>query len=275
MEKLVSRNEAAEILQVCPQTISNYAKRGLLTEVKKGPKGCLFYYEHQVMMLMDDAKEIADVEQKIQEYKTELLETKKQFKILKEEWKRKLHIAQRSSKIYEVAIAIMQQCTDNSELLRREKYIIKGLLDLRTVEEIGEEIGLSGERVRQIFCKGVRKLRLRCSKEKRYDEIVNINTMLQREIEDLKKETQALKTSSIIKDVSESSNKNIFLHHPISDFGLSDRVHYQLKSAGIKTLADLVSRTKYDILGIRNLGRKSFNEIDCLLERLGLTLRKD
>ena len=274
MEKLVSRKEAAEMLQVTNQTISNYAKRGLLTEVKKGPRGFLFYYEHQVIALMDDVKEIADLEQKIQAYKDELLETKKQFETLKDEWEKKLHTAQRSSKIYDVAIALLRRCTFDTELPIREKVVIDRLLDLQTTDEIGEELNISKERVRQIFCKSVRRLKGMRS----YNDVINTNKALLAENAELKNAVKLLK-ASINTDNTEmvisGDDKVLFdypiLRTPVSAFNLSVRAYNCLKSADITVLADLVSYKKYEFMRFRNFGRKTLNEIENLLTKHGLT----
>lgn len=272
MEKLVSRKEAAEMLQVTNQTISNYAKRGLLTEVKKGPRGFLFYYEHQVMALMDDVKEIADLEQKIQAYKDELLETKKQFETLKDEWKKKLHTAQRSSKIYDVAIALLHRCVDNTDLQYREKLIIKGFLNLETTSEIGEKFGVSGQRVIQVFNKSIRKLKMMCFKADMYDDVVNTNNMLIEENAKLKK---TIETLNISVRIPLNDEDILFVKYPIlrehiSNY-LSVRAYNCLSAADIYTFADLVSYQRSELMKFRSLGRKSLNEIDLLVEKHGLT----
>lgn len=57
--------------------------------------------------------------------------------------------------------------------------------------------------------------------------------------------------------------------------GLSVRAINCLKTASIKTLRDLVSYTKQDLLKYRNFGRKSLSEIDDMLEYFGLHFGMD
>jgi DNA-directed RNA polymerase subunit alpha len=47
-----------------------------------------------------------------------------------------------------------------------------------------------------------------------------------------------------------------------------------LKRAGIDTVEDLIARTEEDMIKVRNLGRKSLDEVIKKLESLGLSLRK-
>lgn len=45
-----------------------------------------------------------------------------------------------------------------------------------------------------------------------------------------------------------------------------------LKRAGINTVQDLISRTEADMMKVRNLGRKSLDEVIQKLENMGLSL---
>ncbi|WP_456564010.1 DNA-directed RNA polymerase subunit alpha C-terminal domain-containing protein, partial [Bacillus thuringiensis] len=48
-----------------------------------------------------------------------------------------------------------------------------------------------------------------------------------------------------------------------------------LKRAGINTVQELANKTEEDMMKVRNLGRKSLEEVKHKLEELGLGLRKD
>lgn len=62
------------------------------------------------------------------------------------------------------------------------------------------------------------------------------------------------------------------LRLPISELELSVRSSNCLREAGIKIIADLVKRTEEEMLGFKNFGKKSLNEIKELLLGMGLTL---
>lgn len=65
---------------------------------------------------------------------------------------------------------------------------------------------------------------------------------------------------------------NEYLNKSIDELELSVRSYNCLKNAGIKTIADLVQKTEYEMLKTKNFGRKSLNEIKELLNSMGLTL---
>jgi DNA-directed RNA polymerase subunit alpha len=58
----------------------------------------------------------------------------------------------------------------------------------------------------------------------------------------------------------------------IEDLELSVRSYNCLKRAGINTVAELVQKTEEDMMKVRNLGRKSLDEVKKKLGELGLSL---
>ena len=61
----------------------------------------------------------------------------------------------------------------------------------------------------------------------------------------------------------------------IEELDLSVRSFNCLKRAGIDTVEDLINRTEEDMIKVRNLGRKSLEEVIQKLASLGLALKKD
>jgi len=62
---------------------------------------------------------------------------------------------------------------------------------------------------------------------------------------------------------------------PVEELELSVRSHNCLRSANIKTIADLVRRTESELLKFRNFGRKSLAELSEIIEQYGLTFGMD
>ena len=60
----------------------------------------------------------------------------------------------------------------------------------------------------------------------------------------------------------------------IEELDLSVRSYNCLKRAGINTVEELTKRTEQDIMKVRNLGKKSLQEIKEKLAALGLSLRQ-
>ena len=61
----------------------------------------------------------------------------------------------------------------------------------------------------------------------------------------------------------------------IEDLDFSVRSYNCLKRAGINTVEDLISKTEEDMMKVRNLGRKSLEEVINKLVALGLSLSEE
>lgn len=70
----------------------------------------------------------------------------------------------------------------------------------------------------------------------------------------------------------EENKKEKVLEMTIEELDLSVRSYNCLKRAGINTVEDLTNRTEADMMKVRNLGRKSLEEILNKLKALGLSL---
>ena len=62
---------------------------------------------------------------------------------------------------------------------------------------------------------------------------------------------------------------------PIEELDLSVRSYNCLKRAGINSVQELTERTETQMMSVRNLGRKSLDEIQDKLKLLGLGFRKE
>ena len=71
----------------------------------------------------------------------------------------------------------------------------------------------------------------------------------------------------------ETNGADKILSMSIDDMDLSVRSYNCLKRAGIQTVEDLTRRTEEDMLKVRNLGRKSLDEVIAKLESYGLSLK--
>ena len=73
----------------------------------------------------------------------------------------------------------------------------------------------------------------------------------------------------------EDDEKGKVLEMSIDELELSVRSFNCLKRAGINTVQELASKTSDDMMKVRNLGRKSLEEVLAKLDELGLSLRQD
>ncbi|WP_347489957.1 DNA-directed RNA polymerase subunit alpha [Desulfoscipio sp. XC116] len=73
----------------------------------------------------------------------------------------------------------------------------------------------------------------------------------------------------------EEEQKDKILEMPIEELDLSVRSYNCLKRAGINTVEELVQRNEEDMMKVRNLGKKSLEEVMNKLSELDLKLRHD
>jgi DNA-directed RNA polymerase subunit alpha len=71
----------------------------------------------------------------------------------------------------------------------------------------------------------------------------------------------------------EEDNKEKVLEMTIEELDLSVRSYNCLKRAGINTVQELAQRSMDDMMKVRNLGKKSLEEVERKLKELGLGLR--
>ena len=75
--------------------------------------------------------------------------------------------------------------------------------------------------------------------------------------------------------VKDDSAKEKVLEMTIEELDLSVRSFNCLKRAGINTVEDLINKTEEDMMRVRNLGRKSLDEVVDKLASLGFTLHDE
>ena len=73
----------------------------------------------------------------------------------------------------------------------------------------------------------------------------------------------------------DDDGKEKVLEMTIEELDLSVRSFNCLKRAGINTVEDLISKSEEDMMKVRNLGRKSLDEVDAKLQSLGFSLSHD
>ena len=84
--------------------------------------------------------------------------------------------------------------------------------------------------------------------------------------------SEIAKTMSIMSQ-KELSLKDKLLETPIEELEFSVRSYNCLKRAGIHTVADVVNKTEQDMMKVRNLGKKSLDEVVKKIADLGLEFK--
>ena len=86
--------------------------------------------------------------------------------------------------------------------------------------------------------------------------------------------TDVAKATDVMKE-TEKVNDEKLLDRTIEELDLSVRSYNCLKRAGINTVHDLTEKTEPEMMKVRNLGRKSLEEVKVKLADLGLGLKND
>lgn len=168
---------------------------------------------------------------------------------------------------------------------RMIRIILMRVINHLTYEEMAKVFGVTRERIRQIEAKGYRILR-HPSRAKRI--LHGILYYEKKAYEDLQatiaKQEEFYKAqiaeltgddpSEVPNDQRELDQQYVDsrLQLSIQDLDLSVRSYNCLARADIKTVEDIVCMTEQDLMRVRNLGRKSFEEVVNRITDLGLHL---
>ena len=86
--------------------------------------------------------------------------------------------------------------------------------------------------------------------------------------------SETAKNTKVMVEKAESKRERI-LEMPIEDLELSVRSYNCLKRAGISTVQDLANKTEADMMKVRNLGKKSLDEVTNKLHSLELSFASE
>lgn len=156
--------------------------------------------------------------------------------------------------------------------VRESDILLSHYRDKQTYNEIASKYGITGSRIQQIEYRALRKLRhpkafnsMRAVSYNKYKDLeVRYNAL-----------EYAYNNSPNPKDIQDVINETSIEGTPIIELELSVRSYNCLLRAGIKTVGDLINKTEWEILHIRNLGRRSLFEIKQKLAEMGLGFKHE
>ena len=165
----------------------------------------------------------------------------------------------------------------------RETKILKNrFIDLMTLEEVGKIFGVTRSRIREIEAKALRKLRHPSRiKYLRYGisgVIENIKIDYYNKFADL--ESKLIELCKLNEEKADKVIDDVELRRKYASLGiehmdLSVRSYTCLKRAGINNIKQLASLSYEELVHIRNLGRKSIEEIIEKLKEYGYEIQKN
>lgn len=174
------------------------------------------------------------------------------------------------------ALAIMEAARLTE---REQRVILLRYLDGLDLVETGKRFGVTRERIRQVEAKAIRKmLRPSCREILRkgfyrwtLDEIEHrAESIAVEKIMEFKRAWAEEHNDEPVTAEETVDSGDSILNRPIECLDMSVRSYNCLKRANIDTVRDLTERTRDSIMYIRNLGRKSFEEVERKLNDLGL-----
>ena len=86
--------------------------------------------------------------------------------------------------------------------------------------------------------------------------------------------TDEAQTAEIMVEKEEDQKEKV-LEMTIEELDLSVRSYNCLKRAGINTVLELANKSEDEMMKVRNLGRKSLEEVKAKLDELNLELRTE
>lgn len=285
--RMISRQEAAEILRVDPQTITNWCNKGVLRAKQVGK--WLMVDRDTITKLFDSLQDLAESEKVIMELKQDNYAKMRELKQANEEWQKDVAFVngmEKPSRLVRMIQSLIDSI-DNEIMGERERNILKEYLDGSEFEAIGDEYGLTRERTRQIVEKAMQKLgslepygdvlnrcndteaenkMMRSLLKKQDAELAELRDKLNIKVEHDKHKTAEEKAMG---ELSEQDKEILgILNTRLVDMNLTVRSLNCLKAADLETFGDLVKCHKIDLLKQRNFGKKSLGELDDLLDTM-------
>ena len=178
------------------------------------------------------------------------------------------------------SIGILEDVMDKC-LSERENKIIQMRYEWgMTLEEAGKECGVTRERIRQVEAKAIRKLRFQqykgtimCVPKAEWRKAQNEAEHYKAQAEYLQSELDKIR--NITPDQRTEAYKGTLLETTINELDMSVRSYNCCKRAGINTLGDLCGKTYTEMTRVRNLGKRSLQEIESKMIEYNLRFKPE
>ena len=284
MARLISRQEAAELLDCNPQTVSNWVERGIIKGHIVGK--FLMIDRDSIEQLFDTVKDVADTEQKLLDRKKELQGELRKVDELLEDIRGAVSEAKSTGwdRFFRLIIASAIGL-DQDILSDRECKVLKAFALNQSANELAQNMGLTSERVRQIASKAMYKLEDGFNLIK----ILDKQKLLEQQVGEYNKRLEKLgeKASSyesrqdiaqsylMIKRYERECSPTVkLLKKRVEDLHLSTRTKQVLLALGYKTLEDIVKKDKASLVNGHRFG-KCIEELDSYITKIGLSFAMD
>ena len=278
MARLVTRQEAARLLNVSTQTVSNWIEKGYIKAHMLDNH--LLVDRETIEQHFDSLQDLAHLEKTVKE-KTEYLR-KEDFN-LEFEINDLLEARDRmkDERLYGVYRWITEYATMSADGLftEQQQKIFHRMMDNGSADYIGKELGLSRSRVVDTFFNCLRKIAkvidLAKTQEK-WDEMEQENKRLKLQnaslIQQLNEYKANMAAQTATPSIPENEAKIKLLGSNFEEFAFSVRATNVLRGLGCVTMADVACLKKADLMNAKLCGKKTVEDIEKLLADHGLSL---
>ena len=278
MKLYLNRNEAAEILGVTPQTVSNYVKRGLLVESESKDPGLksMCILGSSVEKLLNEEYDVLKQSNAIEAMREELDEMWESYRKERDKLE-KLHKLLRISYGFHDNIKIISEIlaaylVEMNVLTQKETWLVTEILSERSLIYIVESSDLTRSDISTLYFRALRKLS--AGRHPKYNELLDENKGLRELLEierekstALEKQVKALEERRGLSDDVISIPKELM---GINYRQIGVRAYNALKVHGVEHLYELALIDKESIFKTRNFGRKCMLDVMTFMDAYGL-----
>lgn len=284
MSRMISRQEAAQLLDMTPQSVSNWIDKGLLKgHYVEGKQ--VMVDRHSIEVYFDKLSDLAFMEKRIDAMKAEptQLEASLQVKIKDMRKSDALFDEGNSSRVITATLQALYNVAGEELLSWREREVLKDLFEGKSLYDVSREHYMSYSGMANLCVRSIakiRELKKYPSLYKEYKELKAENQTLRLYVETLdrilatfqnKVDSEIPVTEPNDEDTEELSHLKELLSTRIRDLDINMRTFNCLRAADAETLADVVRMNKNDLLRHRNFGKKCLTQLEDYIESLGLT----
>lgn len=283
MGRMISRQEAAVLLEVDCQTVSNWVAKGVI----KGRKvdGRVMVDKQTITRFFDDLKDLAATESSIRRTKSELEQNERELKMgLRDAVNARKVLGEGIPReVFKDLLWAIIEVAGQDVLDVRESDILRRIVDGASLEDVSLRYVISKYQVALVARRAIRKV----SSMRSFSELRRDNRQLGRENEDcqrailhLQGRIRELEDALSIREASlEKYGRKLgtnggemteLFNTKLDDTGLSMRCLNGLRAGDVRTIGDLVKLARKDVANFRNLGGRSLAELDDLVEMTGL-----
>jgi excisionase family DNA binding protein len=280
MARLISRQEAARLLDVSEQTVSNWIQKGVI----KGHliENRLYVDRETIEQYLDGLQDLAHLENSVKE-KTKYLREEDfnlQFEI--DDLLEARDRIKDGPRGYYRWVSQYATMSAHGLFTGQQKTIFHKMMNMGSAELVAKELGISRSRVVDIFFKCLRKIsdviNLQEAQEK-WDKLEQenkqlkvLNASLKQQLDDLR---VAVASMPSLQPISKGEQINKTLDTSLDSFNFTQRSENILKSIGCKTLGDVICLTRERLMSANNCGRKTVDDIEKVLADNGYALGVD